>query len=97
MHSYVSLYLYMLGRYIEVKVNDFMLLEALVLVGISQGSLISLILYLFYNIDLLESCKSLWLHTSTIGFVDDVNILTYSKSTEQNYKKLAKIHVECQK
>jgi len=29
--------------------------------------------------------------------VDDVNILTYNKSTEQNCKKLAEIHVECQK
>jgi len=29
--------------------------------------------------------------------VDDVNILTYSESTEQNCKKLAEIHEECQK
>ena len=29
--------------------------------------------------------------------MDDVNILTYSESTEQNYKKLAEIHIECQK
>jgi hypothetical protein len=29
--------------------------------------------------------------------VDDVNILTYSESTEQNCKKLAEIHMECQK
>jgi hypothetical protein len=73
---------FLLGRYIEVKVNDFVLLEALMLVGIPQGSLISLILYLFYNIDLLKSYKSLRLCISIIGFMDDVNILTYSKSTE---------------
>ena len=29
--------------------------------------------------------------------MDNVNILIYSESTEQNYKKLAKIHIECQK
>ena len=77
--------------------NDFVLLEASVLVGISQGSPISPILYLFYNADLLKSCESLRLRTSTTGFVDDVNILTYSESTEQNCKKLAEIHMECQK
>ena len=75
--------------------NDFVLLEAPVSVGISQESLILLILYLFYNADLLESCESLRLRTSTTGFVDDVNILTYSESTEQNCKKLAEIHIEC--
>ena len=75
--------------------NDFVLLEASVLVGISQGSPISPILYLFYNADLLKSCKSLRLRISTTGFVDDVNILTYSESTEQNYKKLAEIYIEC--
>jgi Reverse transcriptase (RNA-dependent DNA polymerase) len=64
-------------------------------VGIPQGSPISPILYLFYNADLLESCESLRLRTSTTGFIDDVNILTYSESTEQNCKKLAEIHVEC--
>jgi len=85
------------GRRTEVKVNDFVLPEAPVSVGIPQGSPISPILYLFYNADLLESCESLRLRTSTTGFVDDVNILTYSESTEQNCKKLAEIHMECQK
>ena len=74
-----------------------MLLEAPVSVGIPQESSISPILYLFYNADLLKSCKSLRLRISTTGFVDDVNILTYSESTEQNYKKLAEIYIECQK
>jgi Reverse transcriptase (RNA-dependent DNA polymerase) len=83
------------GRHTEVKVNDFVLLEAPVSVGIPQGSLISPILYLFYNADLLESCESLRLRTSIIGFIDDVNILMYSESIKQNCKKLAKIHVEC--
>ena len=85
------------SRRTEVKVNDFILPEALVSVGIPQGSLISPILYLFYNADLLESCESIRLRTSATGFVDDVNILTYSESTEQNCKKLAEIHEQCQK
>jgi Reverse transcriptase (RNA-dependent DNA polymerase) len=86
---------FLLDRHTEVKINDFTLSEAPVLVGIPQGSLILPILYLFYNADLLESYKSICLCMSAIGFVDDVNILTYSESTEQNCKKLAKIHKKC--
>ena len=86
---------FLLDRRIKVKINDFTLSEALVLVGTPQGSPISLILYLFYNADLLESCKSIRLRMSATGFVDDVNILTYGESTEQNCKKLAEIHVKC--
>ena len=88
---------FLLDRCTEVKINDFTLSEALVSVGIPQGSPISPILYLFYNTDLLENCESIRFRTSATGFVDNVNILTYSESIEQNCKKLAEIHVECQK
>jgi Reverse transcriptase (RNA-dependent DNA polymerase) len=71
-------------RRTEVRVNEFTLPEARVAVGIPQGSPISPILYLFYNADLLENCENIRLRTSAIGFVDDVNILTYGESTEQN-------------
>ncbi len=33
---------------------------------------------------------------SATGFMDDINILTYSESTEQNCLKLAEIHKKCQ-
>ena len=84
------------NRRTEVKVNNFTLPEAPVMVGIPQGSPISPILYLFYNADLLESCEDIRLRTSATGFVDDVNILTYSESTEQNCLKLTEIHKKCQ-
>lgn len=82
-------------RRTEVKVNEFVLPEAAVSVGIPQGSPISPILYLFYNADLLEKCENIRLRTSGTGFVDDVNILTYSESTERNCQVLMEIHKEC--
>ena len=65
-------------------------------VGIPQGSPLSPILYLFYNADLLDVCEDTKLRTSATGFVDDVNILTYSTSTESNCNKLTKIYESCE-
>ena len=62
-----------------------MLLETSITLEISQDLLISLILYLFYNTDLLEKCDNIKLYTSVIEFVDDINILIYSKSIKRNY------------
>ncbi len=62
-----------------------MLLETSITIEISQDLLISLILYLFYNTDLLEKCDNIKLYTSVIEFVDDINILIYSKSIKRNY------------
>ena len=60
-------------------------------VNISQNSLFSLMLYLFYNANLLKSCESVKLRFNVIKFVNDINILMYSELTEQNYKMLKKI------
>ena len=64
--------------------------------GIPQGSPISPILYLFYNADLLDECYDISISTDPIGFVDDINILTYSKSLERNCKNLEKVYQKCQ-
>lgn len=63
--------------------------------GIPQGSPISPILFLFFNADLVEGCESLGLKTSAIGFVDDVNILAYGRSTEDNCRTLSRVHDTC--
>ena len=65
--------------------------------GIPQGSPISPILYLFYNADLLDICERPGTNTSALGFVDDINVLAYGKSTEENCKMLEEIHKKCEK
>ena len=65
--------------------------------GIPQGSPLSPILYLFYNANLLKIYNQPGINTGTLRFVDDVNILAYRKSTEDNCKTLEKIHQKCKK
>ena len=47
---------------------------------------------LFYNSELLEIYNRPDQGISAIGFVDDINILIYRKSTEENTRKLEHIH-----
>jgi len=63
--------------------------------GIPQGSPISLILYLFYNADLLEESEDISLSITPMGFVDDISLLIYSKSTKRNVRNLEKAYRKC--
>jgi hypothetical protein len=83
-------------RETEIRLGDFTLESSRISTGIPQGSRMSPILYLFYNADLLEVCENITLRTSASGFIDDVNVLTFSKSTEQNCKNLERIHLACE-
>lgn len=71
--------------------------EYLVNTGVSQGSFISFILYLFFNADLLKACENTERNASDTGFVNDVNILAYNTSTEENCKVLEHVHRTCEK
>jgi Reverse transcriptase (RNA-dependent DNA polymerase) len=64
--------------------------------GIPQGSPISPILFLFFISELLDTTNNEGLRTSSIGFVDDVHILTYGDSTERNCAVLSRIHRQCE-
>jgi hypothetical protein len=59
---------------------------------ISQKSLLSFIFYLFYNADLLKIINRLDIAAFDLRFVNDVNILAYEKSFEENCKSLKIIH-----
>ena len=62
---------------------------------ILQGLPISPILFLFFNAPLIKGYKRLGLPVQTGGFVDDIHLLAYSKSTERNCQILEKAHREC--
>jgi hypothetical protein len=58
--------------------------------GIPQGSPILPILYLFYNADLIEACKTQ--DTEAVGYIDDVSTLAVGPTAQRNSKTLKKLY-----
>ena len=63
--------------------------------GIPQGSPISPILFLFFNAPLIEACSKAKLRLQVGGFVDDIHLIAYEKSTESNYRILEQAYEIC--
>ena len=61
-------------------------------IEISQNSSFSLILYLFYNVDLLNILNDENMNFLTIDYIDDIAILVIEVSFEKNVKKLKIFH-----
>jgi len=57
-------------------------------VNILQNFFLSLILYLFYNVDFLKQCNNIRLRISVTNFINDVNILIYKELIKRNCKML---------
>jgi hypothetical protein len=83
-------------RYTEIRIADFTLKKSRVDVGIFQDLLILPILYLFYNADLLDIYENRILRTSLIGFINDVNLLTYRATIKGNCRNLERIYNACE-
>ncbi len=64
---------------------------------ISQRFLISSILFLFFNVSLIEKCKALEIKIKVLDFINDINILVYDKFIEEICKTLSKVHDICAK
>ena len=62
--------------------------------GIPQGSPLSPILFLFYNAELLKRCERRDLRVSAVGFIDDVNLIAYGDSTNNNCRSLQEVYGE---
>ncbi len=80
---------------IMITIDDYTMMKCSMNVDISQDSSLSLILYLFYNANLLEACDNIKLRTSFTDFMNDVNILTYKEFIKCNCKVLNEIYDKC--
>jgi len=80
---------------IMITIDDYMMMKCSVNINILQNSLLSLILYLFYNANLLEACDDIKLRTNFINFMNDVNILIYKEFIKRNCRVLNEIYDRC--
>ena len=60
-----------------------------------QGSLLLLILFLFYNALLLEALNQPDLLLLLLSFANNVNLLTYGETTADNCSNLETAHEQC--
>jgi ribonuclease HI len=77
-------------RSTTIKLQEYTAPSAPIQTGIPQGSPVSPILYLFYNADLLEACKTQ--DTEAVGYIDDASILAVGPTAPHNCKTLKSIH-----
>ncbi len=80
------------NKRIIITINNYTTTKRIINVDISQDFFLLSILYLFYNVNLLETFNNIKLRISSTRFVNDINILTYNKSIKRNCKVLNKIY-----
>ncbi len=88
---------FLFDRFTTFAVNRRMIESFSMQIETSQKSSFFSILYLFYNVDLLEMCNKLETNTRSFEYVDDVNILIYEKSIEENCRNLERVHKLCER
>jgi hypothetical protein len=64
-------------------------------IGISQGSPLSLIFFLFDYANIVDGWNQHTSPSSGIGYIDDVNSLAFGKTIEENCRTLQTVHELC--
>ena len=80
------------GRWTKIKFDDFVSQWVDILNRIGQGDPISMILYLFYNADLLEIAKRK--KEITLGFIDDAALAALGRTMEETNRKLRRMIIK---
>lgn len=78
------------NRHTKIAVDGFTSRDYAIGTGIPQGSPLSPILYLFYNADLIDVCNQ-EPNTMSTGYIDDVAILTWGRTTEETCNTLSRV------
>ncbi len=81
---------------IIITIDDYMMMKCSINIDILQDSSLSLILYLFYNVNLLKACDDIKLRTNFTSFINNINILTYEEFMKRNCKVLDEIYDRCE-
>jgi ribonuclease HI len=83
-------------RHTSITIDGYQSKEYATNTGIPQGSPLSPILYLFYNADLIDECNG-ESNTMSTGYIDDVGILTWGKTTEETCNTLSRVLEKAQR
>jgi hypothetical protein len=83
-------------RHTHILVDGFKSQEYAINTGIPQGSPLSPLLYILYNADLVDQCNEQTDAMST-GYIDDVAILAWGKTTERTCEILGTILEKAQR
>jgi hypothetical protein len=88
---------FLFDRFTTFAINRKMIESFSMQIEISQNFSFFSILYLFYNIDLLEMCNKFETNTKFFEYVDDVNILIYEKNIDENCRNFERMHKLCER
>ncbi len=83
------------NRCIMITINNYTTMKCSMNINILQDFLLSSILYLFYNVNLLKACNNINLKPNFTDFINNINILIYKKFMKHNCRVLNKIYDKC--
>ena len=89
------IYFFMTDQIIILILANYKIKKTSISIKILQESFLSFILYLFYVIELLETCNNINDKFSINNFINNINLLTYSSFIKWNCCMLMRVHEKC--